>query len=169
VGRDDSPHVELVEHRVVAASTRAGQYATEQWVDQSINGSTSLSRGTGTVMAMFSALWTPDTYQSTVRTLIGAKAISKALEGVYEFIGTDGNLYVGQSGDIAARMEQHVSSGKLDPDAEVNVTPVEGGRTQREIVEQRRIDQQGGVENERVSNQRNPVGPRRKHLMRDQE
>ena len=56
----------------VAATTEAGETATAAWADQSVNGSTALSRGTATIMGHFAALWTPDTHEATARTLVGA-------------------------------------------------------------------------------------------------
>jgi RHS repeat-associated protein len=153
--------------QVVAYTTRLGEQATAQWVDQSINGTTPLSRGTATAFGLFASLWTPDTYSSTVHTLVAARRAGEAVQGVYEFIGNDGNLYVGQSGNVGDRMRQHAENGKVSENAEVHVTEVSGGRTPREIAEQRRLDQHGGAQSGNVSNKRNPVGPRRQHLMRD--
>jgi hypothetical protein len=84
-----------------------------------------------------------------------------AKEGIYEFTASSGRTYVGQSGDIAARIEQHLASGKLNP-AQLNTvrtTEVLGGKTAREVAEQLRIIERGGLEN--LENIRNPIGPAR--------
>ncbi|HYW12862.1 MAG TPA: RHS repeat-associated core domain-containing protein [Longimicrobium sp.] len=66
--------------QVVAVTTEWGEEATEAWADQSVNGSTRLSRGTATIMGHFSALWTPDTYEQTRNVLRTANEVgSEAL------------------------------------------------------------------------------------------
>jgi len=89
-------------------------------------------------------------------------------EGIYEFPGRSGKKYVGQSGNIDRRLAQHERSGKLAPEmrGEVVRTPVPGGKTAREVAEQRRIDELGGLDH--LENQRNPIGPNRKHLLDDE-
>ncbi|MBA2750432.1 MAG: hypothetical protein H0U45_17310 [Tatlockia sp.] len=86
-------------------------------------------------------------------------------EGIYEFPATSGKPYVGQSGNIDGRLEQHIRSGKLAPEELPNVerTEVLGGKTNREVAEQRRIDELGGIEN--LDNKINPIGPKRRHLL----
>ncbi|WP_198174880.1 RHS repeat-associated core domain-containing protein [Spirosoma arboris] len=84
-------------------------------------------------------------------------------EGVYEFTAASGKKYVGQSSDIAKRLEQHLASGKLLPGTPVKTTEVLGGKTAREVAEQLRIDSLGGVRN--LENIRNPIGPKRQHLL----
>jgi hypothetical protein len=38
------------------------------------------------------------------------------IEGIYEFtVARTGRTYVGQSGDILARLQQHLATGKLSP------------------------------------------------------
>jgi hypothetical protein len=88
-----------------------------------------------------------------------------ANEGIYEFTSFSGKTYVGQSGDIAARIGQHVYSGMLLPEdlSSVQTTEVLGGKTAREVAEQLRINQLGGVQN--LQNIRNPIGPARRHLL----
>jgi len=88
-----------------------------------------------------------------------------ANEGIYEFTAASGKTYVGQSGDIAARLEQHLASGKLlEADlSTVETTEVLGGKTAREIAEQLRINELGGVNN--LENVRNPIGPARQYLL----
>jgi hypothetical protein len=86
-------------------------------------------------------------------------------EGIYEFVGNSGKIYVGQSGNIPIRIAQHLASGKLPLSELGNVarTGVKGGRTAREIAEQLRINALGGLRN--LENIRNPIGPNRQHLM----
>jgi RHS repeat-associated protein len=85
-------------------------------------------------------------------------------EGIYVVRAARG-IYVGQSGSISARLAQHVSAGKFTQ-AEVDAAErvfVSGGRTSREIAEQLRIDELGGIRG--LINRRNPVGPARFDLM----
>jgi RHS repeat-associated protein len=98
------------------------------------------------------------------RELIGDVGVK---EGIYEFTAASGRTYVGQSGDIAARIPQHLASGKLLTGdlSSLRVTEVLGGKTQREIVEQLRIDALGGVKSEGLENIRNPIGQARRHLL----
>ncbi len=86
-----------------------------------------------------------------------------ASEGIYEFTAASGKTYVGQSGNIAERLVQHTASGKLPTGGAVNTTEVLGGKTAREIAEQLRINNLGGVRN--LENIRNPIGPARQHLL----
>jgi RHS repeat-associated protein len=86
-------------------------------------------------------------------------------EGIYEFTAASGKTYVGQSGDICARIEGHLSSGKLLPEdlASLQTTEVLGGKAAREVAEQLRINELGGIEN--LENIRNPIGPARQDLL----
>ena len=92
----------------------------------------------------------------------GALAVK---EGIYEFTAASGYTYVGQSGNIAARLEQHLASGKLLASdlSTVQMTEVLGGKTQREIAEQLRINSLGGIQN--LENKVNPIGPARQYLL----
>jgi RHS repeat-associated protein len=92
-----------------------------------------------------------------------AKIGVQATEGIYEFTAASGKTYVGQSGNIAARMEQHMASGKLLLGTPVNTTEVLGGKTAREIAEQLRINELGGIRN--LENIRNPIGANRQYLL----
>lgn len=92
-----------------------------------------------------------------------AKGGTQAVEGIYEFTAASGKTYIGQSGNIAARLEQHIASGKLLPGTSVKTTEVLGGKTAREIAEQLRINSLGGIKN--LENIRNPIGPARQHLL----
>ncbi|MGA9213667.1 hypothetical protein [Kaistella sp.] len=91
------------------------------------------------------------------------KSESKTIEGIYEFVAESGKTYVGQSKDILKRLMQHIDSGKLPEGAQVIVKEVLGGKTTREVAEQLRIRDLGGVDN--LDNIRNPIGPARQHLM----
>jgi hypothetical protein len=86
-------------------------------------------------------------------------------QGIYEFGAASGKIYVGQSSRISGRLLQHVRSGKLAASdvSSVSRTAVLGGKTAREIAEQRRIDQLGGIVN--LENKVNPIGPARQHLL----
>ena len=95
----------------------------------------------------------------------GVEVVGKGVvkEGIYEFTSATGRRYVGQSGNIARRLKDHARSGKLPDGAEVLTRHVPGGKTAREIAEQRRIDELGGIEN--LENRINPIGPNRRHLL----
>jgi len=95
----------------------------------------------------------------------GTKVVeeSKVVEGIYEFTATSGETYVGQSENIAERLLQHIAKGKLKPGTPVTRTEVLGGKTMREISEQLRINELGGVKN--LENIRNPIGKARQHLL----
>jgi RHS repeat-associated protein len=87
-------------------------------------------------------------------------------EGTYEFPDKQapGKTYVGQSGDLPKRLGTHEKTGRKAPGTEAQTTEVPGGKTQREMQEQRRIDQLGGTRGKpgsQTSNQRNPVSPER--------
>jgi RHS repeat-associated protein len=93
-------------------------------------------------------------------------------QGIYEF-KEGSKIYCGQSCDIPKRLQQHIDSGKLTPDAlsSVKITEVLGGKTVREVAEHRRIQEiTGGVParfSDKVSNKRDPVGPKRSYLLND--
>jgi RHS repeat-associated protein len=89
-----------------------------------------------------------------------AKAVAK--EGIYEFIAASGKKYVGQSGNIPRRLGEHARSGKLPEGAEVVTRHVPGGKAARQVVEQRRIDELGGIG--KLEYEVNPIGPGRRHL-----
>ena len=99
----------------------------------------------------------------------GAADAAKGTEGVYEVTATSGKTYVGQSKDVGKRLEQHVSGGKVSPDAaaKAKTTPVGGGKTAREVAEQKQINKQGGTKN--LENKRNPIGKTRQHLLKDKQ
>jgi GIY-YIG catalytic domain len=93
---------------------------------------------------------------------------AKATEGVYEVTTKTGSEYVGQSGNIPQRLNQHVQSGKVTPEsaAAAKTTDVPGGKTSREVAEQTKINGKGGIG--KLDNKRNPIGPKREHLMNNQ-
>ena len=88
-------------------------------------------------------------------------------EGTY-VVKTAQGEYVGQSGAISRRLQQHVANGKFTQ-AEVDAAEramVTGGKLQREIAEQLLIDSKGGVDN--LLNKVNPIGPKRASNMPNQ-
>src|SRR5438270_474227 len=60
---------------------------------------------------------------------------------VGRFISPD----VGQSGNISARLAQHVADSRLGSLKGAKITPVTGGKFLREIAEQNRIDAPDGI------------------------
>jgi hypothetical protein len=97
----------------------------------------------------------------------GAVAADDAAnEGIYVIQGARGT-YVGQSGNITARFSQHLienggrfTQAELDAAERIGVT---SGKTAREIAEQQKIDELGGID--ALLNIRNPMGSRRFGLM----
>ena len=94
------------------------------------------------------------------RLIATAKTIT---EGIYEFVASSGKTYVGQSGNIPARLLRHIRSGKLVEGTAVKTKEVLGGKTVREIAEHRRIDKLGGID--KLENIRYPIGPNRQYLL----
>ncbi|HET6550098.1 MAG TPA: RHS repeat-associated core domain-containing protein, partial [Solirubrobacter sp.] len=93
-------------------------------------------------------------------------------EGIYEVVTKEGLPYVGQSGNIEQRLAQHVRSGKITQEAADAAarTEVMGGKTAREIAEQRRINEVTngvGASDPGIANKVNPIGPKRQHLLGD--
>ncbi len=87
-------------------------------------------------------------------------------EGVYRFPDrtAPGRDYNGQSVDLPRRLGEHAKTGKRNPGDEAMTEEVLGGKTQRELAEQRLIDEQGGTREKagsKTSNQRNPISPER--------
>jgi RHS repeat-associated protein len=93
-------------------------------------------------------------------------------EGIYEFQDqgpqAGGKTYVGQSGDIPKRLGQHVRSGRLANPGQAQTTAVPGGKFAREIAEQNRITDLGGIKGGNVSNKVNPIGVARDAAARQQ-
>lgn len=110
-----------------------------------------------------------NTAEMGFKALAGAARASRTAavseEGIYEFVSASGKTYVGQSGQISTRIGQHLRSGKFaGSDAtQVARTRVLGGKTVREIAEQTRINELGGIEN--LENKVNPIGAMRQHLL----
>jgi hypothetical protein len=90
-------------------------------------------------------------------------ATAPITEGVYEFPDAlrPGQTYVGQSDELGARLETHVASGRLKSINDATVQEVKGGKFAREIAEQTRIDELGGIRGGGLSNLRNPIGAKR--------
>jgi RHS repeat-associated protein len=91
-------------------------------------------------------------------------------EGIYVVTTKEGLPYVGQSGNIPRRLQEHVRSGKITQEAADNAirTEVLGGKTAREIAEQRRINELTngvGAADPGIANKVNPIGPSRQHLL----
>lgn len=103
-----------------------------------------------------------------VRAVVKASGVTKA--GRYEFPdqAAGGKPYVGQSSNIPKRLNRHGRTGRYAPGT-ATTTAVPGGRTAREISEHQRIQEiTGGVparQSDSVSNQVDPIGPRRRHLL----
>ena len=104
---------------------------------------------------------------------LGITLYKNGTEGTYEFpdAKSPGKTYVGQSGNVENRLDQHTKSGKLAPGAEPKVAKVPGGKTAREVAEQKRINQLGGTTKQpgsQTSNERNPIGKRREKKVEDE-
>ena len=69
------------------------------------------------------------------------------------------------------RLKTHEKNGRLEPGTETR-TEVKGGKTAREIVEHKKIQEKtGGVpakDSDTVSNKRDPIGPKRRHLVEEE-
>jgi RHS repeat-associated protein len=86
--------------------------------------------------------------------------------GVYKFNEASGKEYVGQSSNIDRRLRRHVKNGKVSQKEADGAkrTEVKGDKFDREIEEQRQLDQAGGVN--KTGNKVNPVGPKRQQAAR---
>jgi RHS repeat-associated protein len=102
---------------------------------------------------------------SGIAVVLAARRGAQIVEGIYTG-STSAGKYVGQSGNIARRLEQHVASGKIAESAASRAGKFEvlGGKVSREVAEQRMIDRLGGVEG--LANKVNPIGGR-PHLAAD--
>jgi RHS repeat-associated protein len=91
--------------------------------------------------------------------------VREAESGIYQVITKTGETYVGQSETIAARLVQHIESGKITEEAAAAAWrwAVPGGKISREIAEQVRLSELGGVQN--LANVRNPIGEARATLL----
>lgn len=70
--------------------------------------------------------------------------------------------YVGQSSNIPNRIGQHISSGRVTNMSQIKVIEILGGKFPREVAEQIRIDQLGGIG--QLANKVNPIGMARRSL-----
>lgn len=88
-------------------------------------------------------------------------------KGIYVITKSDGSKYVGQSGNIVRRLREHLASGRFTKDEIEKAIriQVKGGKTKREIAEQRKINElrEKGVV---LINKVNPLGPKRWDLLR---
>ncbi len=100
--------------------------------------------------------------QDTLKSLKNTK-----VKGVYDIVLKNGKHYVGQSKNIANRLLQHIKNKKfsLDDIANIKIKEVVGGKTAREIVEQRIINSLGGIRGGNLLNVVNPIGKARQYLM----
>jgi hypothetical protein len=89
--------------------------------------------------------------------------LENKVEGIYQFTASSGKTYIGQSSNIAQRVDQHIASGKLARVTPVQTTEVLGGKMTREIAEQLKINELGGINN--LENIRNPIGSNRQYLL----
>src|SRR5204862_8273432 len=107
------------------------------------------------------------TVAADAAALVGKGGARVVEEGIYQFTATSGKTYVGQSGRISARLAEHVREGRLAAQEVGNVmrTEVRGGKLAREIAEQRRIDELGGIASKTLENVRNAIGKARRYLM----
>lgn len=129
-------------------------------IDLITGGLTSLFKGAFKTAATKVAPEIAETAASGAAKYIG-------VEGIYVFEAATGKTYVGQSKNIGQRLSQHVKSGKLpEPNVgSVRVIEVKGGKLMREMAEQQKINELGGIRN--LENLRNPIGPKREHLRPD--
>ena len=78
---------------------------------------------------------------------------------------------MGQSGNVEKRLRQHKNAGRISDPKDATVTPVSGGKTNREIAEHNRIQEITGGNpaktSDGVTNRRDPIGPNRRDLLDD--
>jgi hypothetical protein len=104
-------------------------------------------------------------FEHAAGSVVGSNTPAK--QGIYEFPDqTAGGIpYVGQSGNIPNRLQQHIAKGRLKPGTE-STTPVSGGKTDREIAEHIRIQELTGGQAAKncpnVANKVDPIGPNRR-------
>jgi hypothetical protein len=111
--------------------------------------------------------------RSQAPVMFASRADSASEGGVYEFPDAQnpGKQYVGQSGNLAQRIQAQRSAGRIEPGVEPIITEVPGGKTAREVAEQTRINELGGTRNvagSQASNIRNPIGPNRRAQVEQQ-
>ena len=95
---------------------------------------------------------------------------TEAVSGVYKFKEKN-RTYIGQSENIAERLNQHFDDEKLKDENidTVEIKEVKGDKLDREIEEQREIDKNEGVKKGKISNKRNPLSGKRKKKYFDNE
>lgn len=85
----------------------------------------------------------------------------KKTAGVYRVETTDGNIYIGESKHIGKRIKQHIRKKRFGKDAEIDNIQIKKhgrGKFEREILEQKWLDQEGGLKkNRKILNRKNPV------------
>jgi len=84
------------------------------------------------------------------------------VSGVYKFKEKN-RTYIGQSENIAERLNQHLDDEKLKDENidTVEIKEVEGDKLDREIEEQKEIKKKDGVEGGKLTNKRNPLSEKR--------
>jgi hypothetical protein len=95
----------------------------------------------------------------------GALEEAKGVEGIYEFVGKTGQIYVGQSGNIGLRLAQHLRSGALFS-TDISCIPfmeVTGGRINERNCRTASESLNTGFEN--LQNEQNAIGAAREYLM----
>lgn len=95
------------------------------------------------------------------------RAARAARGGIYVVRTMRGKTYVGQSSNIARRLKQHTRANKITAQqaARAKVYRVRGGKTRREIAEQRMTNRLRG-KGVKLENRVNPIGKRRQHLLK---
>ncbi|WP_050407335.1 RHS repeat-associated core domain-containing protein [Massilia sp. NR 4-1] len=97
-------------------------------------------------------------------TKLSAQGSTKFEQGLY-LAESNAGKYVGQSGQITTRLEQHVAksrfgAGTAEAADDAVRLAVGGGKTSREVAEQRVLNAMGGPNTPGVLNKANPVGGR---------
>jgi len=88
---------------------------------------------------------------------------TETVSGVYKFKEKN-RTYIGQSEDIAERLNQHLDDEKLEDENidTVEIKEVEGDKLDREIEEQNEIENNRGVDGGKISNKKNAISKKRK-------
>jgi len=110
------------------------------------------------------AIWRARDLPVSIGTKLGAQTTTKFEQGVYIAESNSGR-YVGQSGQISTRLETHATNsrfgaGSTEAASDAMRLSVAGGRTSREVAEQRILNSMGGPNSPNVLNRVNPVGGR---------
>jgi len=87
---------------------------------------------------------------------------TEKVSGVYKFPEEE-RTYIGQSENIAERLNQHLADEKLNAQNidDIEFKEVEGDKLDREIEEQREINKKFGIEGGELTNLRNPLSEKR--------